>query len=374
MNSTFKTTLQVIGAILAIGLAACLLWYLSTVFMYILIAAILSLMGRPLVRLFTKIKVGKKQLPSSIGALLTMAVMVLLFSGFLSLFAPLVAEEARIISTIDVQQLSSSLEEPLKDLEVWLNQYQLSSNPDVSNEEYIKSKLGGLISTVKISDVFKNLFGALGNIFIAIFSIGFITFFFLKDRKLIYNIIFTLTPKKHLTNVKHIIKNSKKLLTRYFLGVLAQVIIVTTLVSIGLSIIGVKNALIIGLFAGVINIIPYIGPLIGASIGIFFGLTSHLELNFYTEMLPLAGQIALVFLIVQLLDNFVLQPFIFANSAKMHPLEVFLVILIAGTLANIPGMILAIPVYTIVRVMAVEFLSKYELVQQWSKNMKVEEE
>ena len=161
----------------------------------------------------------------------------------------------------------------------------------------------------------------------------------------------------------------KTLLQKYFLGLLAQITIITTLVSLGLYVIGVKNALVIGLFAGLINVVPYVGPLIGAFFGIVIALSSHLEMEFYAELLPLAGKIAGVFLAVQLLDNFIFQPLIFSKSVEVHPLEIFLVILIAGTLAGVGGMIIAIPFYSILRICANQFLSEFKVIRTMTRGM-----
>jgi predicted PurR-regulated permease PerM len=159
------------------------------------------------------------------------------------------------------------------------------------------------------------------------------------------------------------------LISRYFIGILIQVVIVTTIVSIGLSLIGIDNAIVIGFMAGIMNIVPYLGPIIGATIGVTVGVTTNLHLAFYEEMVPMIWQILLVFVVVQMVDNFLLQPLIYSTSAKAHPLEVFLVVLIGATVAGIPGMILAIPSYTFIRIVAKEFLYEFRIVQRLTKGL-----
>ena len=90
-------------------------------------------------------------------------------------------------------------------------------------------------------------------------------------------------------------------------------------------------------------------------------------------LLPQLIYMAIVFAITQLIDNIVLQPLIYGNSVHAHPLEIFLVILLAGSMAGIPGMILAIPGYTVLRVILREFFNKYKLVETLTKNLKVPE-
>ena len=191
----------------------------------------------------------------------------------------------------------------------------------------------------------------------------------MKDEHLMYDIVLLLTPPQHLEAIKDILKQTKKLLTKYFIGILLDMLFVATLTTIALSVLGVKNCLLIGVFAGIMNIIPYVGPLIAASFGIMIGVTSNLELDFYSQLLPLVYKIGLVFLVVQLIDSIIFQPLVISNIVKAHPLEIFLVILIAGTLIGIGGMIIAVPVYTILRIVAKEFLYNFKIVQQLTKEL-----
>ena len=147
--------------------------------------------------------------------------------------------------------------------------------------------------------------------------------------------------------------------------------IITIFVSVFLSILGIKNALLIGFFAALINVIPYLGPMIGAAFGVFITISSNLDLEFYNEMLPLLVKVVIVFASMQMLDNFLLQPFIFSNSVLAHPLEIFIIILVGAKLGGILGMVLAIPVYTVLRVVARVFLSEFKIVQKITGGMQM---
>jgi predicted PurR-regulated permease PerM len=176
-------------------------------------------------------------------------------------------------------------------------------------------------------------------------------------------------PDAHVAKVTNILNNANHMLSRYLIGLLIQVSSISILVSLGLSMLGVANAFIIGFFAGLMNVVPYVGPLIGIIVGLVLGITSNLHLEISTELLPLSLKIFSVFMVVQLLDNFLFQPLIFSNSVKSHPLEIFIVVLSAGTLGGIVGLIVAIPLYTIFRIVAKEFLSQYKLIQKITKNL-----
>lgn len=364
MNQTTKSILWIIGGIL---LVLCL-WYFRTIIAYVIAAAVLSFAGAPLVKLIQKIKIKTWSPPSWLAAAMTLFIFIQLVGLFFSLFAPLIAEEAKVLAQLDLEKTTMTIEGELAKTEEWLSQFNLSGD-EQSNSDFLLWKVKGLIDFSQISQAFNNIFSILGNTFIAVFSTLFIAFFFLKDKSLFQRMIFTITPDKHLEEIKHIMESSGRLLTRYILGVFAQMCIVAILVGIGLSILGVKNAIIIGFLAGIFNLIPYIGPIIGALLGLLIALSTNLSLDFTTGLLPLAGGVALVFLVVQLIDNFLTQPILLGNSVKAHPLEIFLVISIAASLAGILGMIVAIPVYTILRVVAKEFLSKFKVVESLTRGI-----
>jgi predicted PurR-regulated permease PerM len=133
-----------------------------------------------------------------------------------------------------------------------------------------------------------------------------------------------------------------------------------TIAFAGLSILNIKYAASIALFAAVSNLIPYLGPILGASFGIIVGLsTSGSGIFISNEYLVLIFKIIAVFTTVQLTDNLILQPLIFSKSVKAHPLEIFIVIFAGATIAGIPGMIAAIPAYTVIRVSVIEIIRGY---------------
>jgi predicted PurR-regulated permease PerM len=362
-----KNALKIIAALAGIALGLYLLYVLRTLLIYLLIAIVLSLIGQPVMRLLQKLKIGRFQLPGALSALLTMLLFLLILTGVFSLFVPLVAEQARIISSIDTNEVVQQLEGPYKNIRHFSAKYRL--NDQAYNQEYFQQKVSELLQFSKISFVVENLISVLGNIFVALFSITFMTFFFLKDGKLLEKILFNLTPDSHEPKAAAILENSKKLLRRYFIGMFIQIALITIILSIALSILGVKNALLIGFLGALLNLIPYIGPIIGGIIGILITLITHLHLDFQSELIPMLLGVALIFVGTQLLDNIVLQPIIFSNSVSAHPLEIFLVISIAGTIGGITGMVVAIPFYTLLRVVAKELLSEYKVVSSLTKDL-----
>ena len=235
--------------------------------------------------------------------------------------------------------------------------------------EKIQKRIFAAFNPGQIPQLFSTLIGFMGNLLIAFMSILFIAFFFLKEQGLFLNALQAIVPSKYEKEVIHALDDSSRLLRRYFVGVSIQVTTITIFVSIVLTVFGMKNALLIAFFAALINVIPYLGPVIGATFGVLITISSNLDLPFYEEMLPLVFIVIGTFAAMQLLDNFVLQPFIFSNSVSAHPVEIFIVILVGAKLSGIVGMVLAIPVYTVIRVIAKSFLSEFRLVQKLTKKL-----
>ncbi len=357
--------------VLGVGIAGFVLWYFKSIVAYILISSVFTLIGRPIVIFLNKLHYKKLKIPNAISALLTVALLWILILVFFRIFIPLIANQASELSSIDAESVMSNLQEPIDKIEALFVKYNIDSNNNQSMDQYLTEKVMSVLNVSVLSNFFGSIAGILGNIFIAAFAISFITFFFLKDRGLLNDGILLLVPDKYLEKAEHILMSVKKLLTRYFIGIIVQISGIITLVSIGLTIVGVdfSDALVIGLVVGLFNIIPYLGPVIGAILGLVLGLATNIDLAFYSELLPLLGYMSIVFIIVQVIDNVVFQPFIYSSSVNAHPLEIFLVIIIAGSLFGITGMILAIPSYTILRVIAKEFFTNLKLVKKLTEKI-----
>ena len=132
---------------------------------------------------------------------------------------------------------------------------------------------------------------------------------------------------------------------------------------------GIPNALIIAFLCAVLNIIPYVGPLIASLLAALLTMLSNLGSDFQSQILPTTIYVLIGFWIVQIIDNNVSQPIIFSKSVSSHPLEIFLVILIAGFIFGILGMIVAVPLYTIVKVISKEFFPENQIVKLLTKDI-----
>ena len=354
-------TRRIIGAI-SFLLFLVLLWYVRMLVVYFIISAVLALIGRPLMDLLEKVRIKDRSLPSWMRALLVLGTFIFLIVGLFSLLTPLIAQGVHIISNIELQSLWEGLEPARNDLIALVERYNLNSE-SLRDKANLEAPLSTLLQVTDVSAVMDGIIGTFSGLLVALFSILFITFFLLKDNYILTSMVYSLTPEKNMEQMKRVLSNSQRLLSRYFIGLVIQISLITLLLTIGLSVFGVKYALTIAFFAAIFNLIPYIGPIIGGGFALAISLLLNVELGFQASSLILASQVMGTFLVVQLCDNIIFQPVIFSNSVLAHPLEIFLVISVAGTLAGIPGLILAIPLYTLIRVVAKEFLAGFKLVE-----------
>jgi predicted PurR-regulated permease PerM len=370
-TSMMKTTLRNILIFFGILLFLALLWYFRNIVVYILVAGVLSVMGRPLVDLFCRIRINKWAFPRVISALLTLILIWGIIILFLVIFVPLVTKQINYFSTIDSEKIVQIVEGPINKIEGLLNALNPNISSQLSLKDFIASKITGVLNIEMIQNFLGSFVSLLGNIVVAIFSITFITFFFLKDQHLFYESILMWVPDKYVDNVTRALNSIKHLLTRYLIGIVIQSTCIMILITLGMTIVGIdfQQALVMGLIVGVLNVIPYVGPWLGFFIVVIMGVASHMSMDFTVVVVPLITYMGIVVALTQLIDNVVFQPVIFSNSVRAHPLEIFVVVLAAGFAAGIPGMLLGIPAYTVLRVFAREFFYGFKAVQKITSSL-----
>lgn len=330
------------------------------------------MVGEPLMGFFLiRLKLLRFSFGKSVAALITLILIFGAVGILLYLFIPIIIQQAVMISKVDFNAISQALQEPINKVNIWLR--SLGLEPGASASDQVKNFIGSYFDPSHISEFFGTMLGRAGNIVIGIFSIIFISFFFLKERGLFTEIILAVVPEGLEKKVSDVIEDISTLLTRYFGGLVLQGIILMVLATGFLSIIGIDNALLIAFFYAVMNIIPYVGPLIGAAFACLLTISSNLSLNFYQQTIPLLTKVLIVFAIIKLLDDFIIQPFIFSKRVQAHPLEIFLVIMIGARVGGIIGMVLAIPFYTMFRVVARVFLSEFKVIRKITEDMAINE-
>ncbi|TAJ13088.1 AI-2E family transporter [Marinilabiliaceae bacterium JC017] len=367
MNDRIKYILGVLLFILAIWL----FWYFKSIVLFVVISAVLSLVSRPIFDFIKKFRLGNKHPSNSLAALCTLLFLWVFILLFFRYSVPIVIREIQFLSEVDLPVVFSRVEKLFKSGFGSLNDSWIGKDGVQIIEEQLKEAALTFFDFAKISDVVSSVAGFLGGTFVFAFATTFITFFFLKEDWLLMEGILLIVPVQYEEGLEHVLSSVRQLLRRYFIGILFQIVLICFFVTSGFMIIGVsfEHAIVVGLFSGFINVIPYLGPLIGAFFGMLVGLIVYLQMAVPPDFIGFLWGMILVYLIVQLLDNMVFQPVIFSSSVKAHPLEIFIVILMAGYMSGIPGMFFAIPVYTIIRVVAREFFFNYKLVKKLTRKL-----
>lgn len=361
-----KSILLITGGIITFFL----FWFFSNIVSYILLSLILSFMGRPLMKVFDRIRFRKMKVPKSLAAFITLLTLWLVFIGCFRFLVPLLVKEFETFSSIDFGKIMNSLKDPLSRFFTFFSRKPVEIT-DTTFVDIISDQLNSKLSFSDLPNMVSFMANTLIDLFIGFFAVSFITFFFLREEKMFRDAVLLLVPTEMEAKVKKILSTISLLLQRYFLGIALEMLVVGSLYAVGLTIVGIgfNHAVIISLFAALFNIIPYVGPWMGAMLGLLAGLALNVEMDFMQHTLPLIGWMGLVFLIVKTLDDILFQPLIYSSSVKAHPLEIFLIILAAGSIAGIKGMILAIPVYTILRVIAKEFFDNLKFVRKITEDL-----
>jgi predicted PurR-regulated permease PerM len=181
--------------------------------------------------------------------------------------------------------------------------------------------------------------------------------------------VLVFAKNKNELRFKRILIKIKELLSRYFIGLLLQISILALFYAVLLLYLDVRDAVAVAIICAFLNIVPYLGPLIGWALMLLVIVSNNLGSDFSSGLLPLLSIATVGYAIAQIFDNFISQPVIFGHSVRSHPLEIFVVILIGGFVFGIPGMILAVPTYTALKVIAKEFLSEYKIVKRLTRNL-----
>jgi len=369
MSALNRNLFWIIGTVLF----ASLVWYFSDIVAYILIAWVFSMLGRPLMVFFQKrIRAGRFRMGPTSAALLTIFTFYSVLGGLLMMFVPTIAAQARNLSTVDYQALGEKWKDPFLNLDIQMHDIGL-----LQPGESLATKLQDILSTwfkpTLVGDFLGSFLSTAGNVVVTFASVTFILFFFLKEKNLFLEILHAFVPDEQEAKVRHAVQESSDMLTRYFGGLIAQLSVFSLVLSILLWIFGVENALLIGVFGGMFNIVPYVGPIIGMVFGLFITVSSHLETDF-ALLLPMLFKVAAAFMATQFLDNNFTGPMIFSKSVQAHPLEIFIVTLVAAKMGGVVGMVIGIPVYTVLRVVARTFFSKFKVVQKLTDHLEEEEQ
>lgn len=368
-GSVIGTKYKWLMAVAGLLLAGFVVWYFHTLVYYILGAAAVSLIGGPLVRLLEKIEIRGKKMPRWVSAMIVLLFLLWVLFCLIFMFVPTVMANAEFLSTLDSAEVKQTLGSVISNIDSWV----AGNFPGVnfSAKDAIVEHITPIFEGGFFNNMVMGVTGVISEVFVAVFSISFISYFFLKDEKLFNSAVVMLLPKKFEKRLVRSINSSIELLGRYFIGICLESFIKLVLVTFSLYFLGMdlSVAAIIGAVTAVLNVIPYVGPLIGGLLALAIAAVSAGSGAHPDVMWAMFMDIAIVLAVFQLIDNIVLQPYIYSSSVKAHPLEIFIVILMAGYINGVMGMLFAIPFYTVIRVFAKEFFANFRVVRKLTENL-----
>ena len=350
--------LRALAILLGIFLLSYFLYAIQSVIIYIIIAGILSLIARPII-LFLR---GKLKFPNTIAVVFTMVLMLGLLTSLIAMFIPLITEQGKSLSLLEVDKLQENVQHIFNQTTAYFSSKGIDVLSELKNVDFVSQ-------FKEIPNLLNYVLGTVGSLSVGLFSVLFISFFFMKDSQLLKKGVMAIIPNGTEGRFSKSLETINDLLSRYFIGLLFQITILFILYTLILLIFNIDNAVVIAFLCALLNLIPYIGPMIGAVLMFVLSMISNIGLDFQTEILSTSLWILFWYLIAQIVDNFASQPLIFSKTTKSHPLEIFLIIIIGGLLFGIVGMITAIPMYTALKVILKEFLSDNKIVKSLTKDI-----
>jgi len=301
---------------------------------YAIIAFLLSYMLDPIVNRMQAVGINR-----TMGITITLATLLLVIIWISTSVIPIAANQmAGLMRQLNVENLvfiANQIESHLR------------ANFDFIPPGYFRDNVAIFMEDIfnfdRFSEILGDLIGIFTNLFAAFLIIPFATFFFLKDGHKIRRDIMQLVPNRYFETTLTLVDKIETRLGFYFRSVILQCTLVGIASWLALSVAGLNNAASVGIAIGIANSIPYFGPIIGYILSI---VISIIETGDFSLVIPCI----LAVLFAQIIDNVILQPLIFSKSADIHPVAILFIIMIGAQTAGILGMLVAIPIATVIKI------------------------
>ncbi|OIJ20764.1 AI-2E family transporter [Anaerobacillus alkalidiazotrophicus] len=309
--------------------------FVQTLFVPILLAGILFYLLRPLVHLLSK------KMSRVLSIILIYLGLITLGISFISFIGPEIQKQ--------FFKLINSMPQIISDLQllmIELQQNELVQRFGLVEVFNLRDQIEqiGVVVGGLIGELVANTFGFIGTIFntlLLFIIVPFILFYLLKEGERLPNYFLHFFSKEKQQEVGPILTNMDKTLSSYIQGVLIVCSFIGVLYYIGFSIIGLEYALILAIIGMLTNVIPYIGPWIGAVPSVTVGLL-------HSPMMALF--VLIIVIVIQQIESVFVQPQVIGRRMSIHPVTVMILVLVAGRFIGIVGMILVIPIYAIGKV------------------------
>ncbi|CAH0344033.1 AI-2E family transporter [Bacillus sp. CECT 9360] len=314
---------------------------IATIFFPILIAGLLYYLIRPIVGMLSKFMPKTVSIVVVFASIFGLIFLVVHFSG------PAIVKQVQQLSDQlpdKVEELSSKSEKVIEE-----NDFGM-----IGNLENVEERARGYIEELasKLSGNLMNIFSTIASIATVLIIVPFILFYFLKDDHRLRPYLLKTIPEEVENEGDIIIKDVDKTLSAYIIGQFTVAVADGVLMYIGYLIIGLDYALILALFAMFLTVVPFLGPAIGIIPALFVALQQE----------PiLAIKVLIVLVIVQQLEGNLITPHIMGRQLDIHPLTIILLLLVAGSIYGFIGILIAIPLYSVIKTLFKNFRLFYHL-------------
>ncbi|OGY43715.1 MAG: hypothetical protein A3B89_02850 [Candidatus Buchananbacteria bacterium RIFCSPHIGHO2_02_FULL_40_13] len=334
---TFDVSLSALFKISVLFLIVFFLFFVRDVILIIFVALILASALDPWVDFMQKHKI-----PRGLGILMIYLVAIIILAGTVYLIIPPIAIEVKDLAKdfpLYWERLSGSVESfrIYSDDHGWTQTIQNSLNDLQSNVNAIEAAAGGVFSTV---------FAFLGGLF-SLLIVAVLTFYLTIEEQAMKRVLRSLVPVKYQPYVTHLINRIQEKIGLWLRGQLILSLIIFLLSWFGLTILGIKYTLVLALFAGIMELVPYLGPFIGAIPAVFIALT---------QAPALALGVVIVYLIIQQLENHIIVPKVMQKAVGLNPIITIVAMMIGFKLAGILGIVIAIPAATALNIVLNDFI------------------
>ncbi|WP_404456273.1 AI-2E family transporter [Virgibacillus necropolis] len=315
---------------------------IAILFFPIIISGLFYYVLRPVVRLFSK----PKYMNRSIAILAVYALVAVIVFLFIQLVGGRIADQA--------QQLTDQLPSKVENTVEQTKELIAENNFGMLSVEEIKRKTITFLSDLAqtIGDNITEIVGAITSVATVLIIVPFILFYFLKDGERLLPYLLNFIPDKHLDEGERILKDIDRTLASYILGQLTVGLVDGTLMYIGYMMIDLNYALVLALFVIITAVVPLIGPAIGVLPAILIALIQDPVMVFY---------VLIILLVVQQLEGNLVSPAVFGKRLQLHPLTIILLLVVAGSLYGFVGILIAIPLYAVLKVTIKNFYKFYQL-------------
>jgi putative permease len=345
MEYTISRVFKVITFILIIAAIGWVLYTLSSIITIIIISVMIAYILDPVASYFESHNLSRTQ-----STVIIFVIFAIIGAGIFSYFIPAVINE---LSTIQQMISSGQASKYFQKVETFLT----TNIPFISIDDLnLQSRITDAVS--QLTNSFFMILGSVVSLVTTMVIIPFAVFFLLKDGPAMMKHMFSIIPNRYFEMSLNMVHKIDQQLGGYLRGQFFDALIVGILAIIALWVLDVKYYVLIGIFAGLSNMIPYVGPMAGGSVAVLVVLMTGG--SGITMLLVVAA-----FLIIQLADNVLIQPLVVARSVDLHPLLIIFSVIIGGQFFGIMGMLLAVPATGIIKVLISELylgIRKYNII------------